>query len=302
MCRIQLLNFGHHKSGLTQMNSFNFTEAEIQLLIALIEIEDPVETPNNNFYRFYPENLEQAAKYFRKYREDWTEAYSSLSSLELIHKIKKKFQLTPKGKDVAEYLRNNRPPIWYWYKEFYSDASQSQAYRLFCEELYGKYLCQQSFSDMRQIDAMIQIANFSSKSKVLELGCGTGMLAEYISDKTKAFVHGIDYSPDAIEIARNRTRSKSGFLAFSTGNMDSLHIEPYKFDTIISVDSLYMPQNLYKTMASIGNILTPDGQIFVFYSIFISPDDSRELLMRIILFLQMLYVNQGLCIQLLISA
>jgi len=32
----------------------NLAEAEIQLLIALIELEEPVETPNNNFYEFYP--------------------------------------------------------------------------------------------------------------------------------------------------------------------------------------------------------------------------------------------------------
>ena len=96
-----------------QMNTLNLKEAEIQLLIALIEIEDPVETPNNNFYSFYPESIEQAAKYFRKYLEDWTDSYSSLSVLELFYKIEMEYHLTEKGRDIAGYLRKNRPPIWY---------------------------------------------------------------------------------------------------------------------------------------------------------------------------------------------
>ena len=54
------------------------TEPEIQLLIALLELTFPVETPNNNFYRFYPKTLEDAATYFRKFRADWSAAYESL--------------------------------------------------------------------------------------------------------------------------------------------------------------------------------------------------------------------------------
>lgn len=36
----------------------NLAKAEIQLLIALIEREEPIETPNNNFYEFSPKSLE----------------------------------------------------------------------------------------------------------------------------------------------------------------------------------------------------------------------------------------------------
>ena len=33
-----------------------FSEAEIQVLIVLIELAQPVETPNNNHYRFFPKS------------------------------------------------------------------------------------------------------------------------------------------------------------------------------------------------------------------------------------------------------
>ncbi len=38
-------------------------EAERQVLIATIEMEEPIETDNNRGYQFYPKTLEEAASY-----------------------------------------------------------------------------------------------------------------------------------------------------------------------------------------------------------------------------------------------
>ena len=81
------------------------SEAEIQALIALIELEDPKETPNNNFYPFYPANLDQASKYFRNYREDWDEAFRVLTSMELVCTDSVSHRLTPAGRVVASRWR-----------------------------------------------------------------------------------------------------------------------------------------------------------------------------------------------------
>jgi SAM-dependent methyltransferase len=242
------------------------SEAEIQVLIALIELSEPKETPNNNFYRPKPANFEQAATYFRKYREDYTEAYRALESQQLVDSAGDCLCLTTSGRALAEHWRDARPPIWYWYKEFYTDAQQSPTYREFCERLYGRYLCQQSFSDMGQIDAMLHQAKLSASSRVLDLGCGAGMLAEYVSDTTGAYVHGLDYSPDAITLATQRTVAKRHRLTFEVGNMDSLELPLRSFDTAFSVDTLYMPRSLTTTLTRVGELLVPDGQMLAFYS------------------------------------
>lgn len=264
------------------MNSFQMTEglteAEIQLLIAMIELEEPKETPNNNFYRFYPSSLEEAAGYFRKYREDWTDACRTLAAKQLLDSRSANPKLTEKGRAAADYWRDERPPIWYWYKEFYSDASLSAAYREYCEELYGRYLCQQCFSDMDQIEAMLHTAQLSERHHVLDLGCGTGMLAEYISDRTGASVHGIDYIPEAIAQARRRTKSKRDRLTFEVGNMDSLKESLGLFDAILAIDSLYMPRNLGQTLLRIRELMTRDGQILIFYIHFLSDTESMDIL------------------------
>jgi len=52
-------------------------EAAAQVLIAYLELKQSIETPNNIGYTFYPQDLEQAARYFRRSLVDWSAAYPS---------------------------------------------------------------------------------------------------------------------------------------------------------------------------------------------------------------------------------
>ncbi len=61
-----------------------FSEAEIQALIAMVELIEPVETPNNASSCFFPKSLEEAARYFLSLRLDWGPAFSSLVSKGII--------------------------------------------------------------------------------------------------------------------------------------------------------------------------------------------------------------------------
>ena len=246
------------------------TEPEIQLLIALLELAFPVETPNNNFYRFHPKTLEDAATYFRKFRADWAAAYESLRMQGLLAgrdgSALNTPALTAAGKTEAERLRAARPPIWYWYEEFFAEATHSAAYARFCERLYGRNLCQAGFSDMTQLDSLLEILALKQYSRVLDLGCGTGMVAEYIAASTGAHVTGIDYSPTAIAEAQARTAAKRHRLSFRLGNLDELLLPVGSFDVLISIDSLYMPNDLDRTLAQMRSLLRSGGQIMAFYS------------------------------------
>jgi ubiquinone/menaquinone biosynthesis C-methylase UbiE len=246
------------------------TEPEIQLLIALLELASPVETPNNNFYRFYPKTLEDAATYFRKFRADWAAAYGSLRMQGLLAEKEGSAlsmpALTVAGRTEAERLRAARPPIWYWYEEFFAEATHSAAYARFCERLYGRNLCQAGFSDMTQLDTLLEILTLNQYSRVLDLGCGAGMVAEYIADSTGAQVTGIDYSPTAIAEAQARTAAKRHRLSFRLGNLDELPLPVRSFDALIAIDSLYMPNDLDRTLAQMQSILRPGGRMTAFHS------------------------------------
>ncbi len=243
------------------------SEAEIQVLIAHLELAQPKETPNNNFYVFYPRTLDEAATYFRRFREDWTPAYRRLTQRSLLVEVAPdQYHLTEAGVVVAERLRLARPPIYYWYWEYYLAAPSSPAYVRFCAALYGRALCQANFSDMRQMEALLDALRLGPASRVLDLGCGVGLIAEYISDVTGAHVTGLDYAPVAIEQAQARTVAKRDRLAFHVGNLDALPFPPRSFDTLLSIDTLYMPNDLDATLAQMRDLLTPGGQMGIFYT------------------------------------
>lgn len=175
-----------------------FTEAEIQILIATIELTHPIETPNNIGYTFYPKTLDEAARYFRKSRLDWTEAIKNLKAAQLLEGTEPPYQLTEQGEAEARRLRQERPPLWYWYQDFYTATASSPTHAIYCERLFGKNLCQDGFMEMRHLEHLISLLHLKPESHVLDLGCGNGRIAEYISDVTGAQAWGMDYIPEAI--------------------------------------------------------------------------------------------------------
>ena len=252
-------------------------EAERQVLIALIELQEPVETPNNNFYTFYPANLEAAAAYFRSLREDWSAAYASLSARGLLAAAPGGWRLTGAGAEFARRERLDHPPIWYWYREFFPLAARSRAYQCFCTQLYEVDLQQAGFSDRKQIDDLVARGALGAQTRLLDLGCGLGGVAEYISDATGACAWGLDYTPEAVRLAKERTAAKRARLDFYEGNLDHLEAFDRKFDTLLSIDSIYMPNQLSETLLNMKTLLEPGGQMLIFYSCFVfDPNAPRE--------------------------
>ncbi len=254
----------------------NYTEAEIQLLIALIELAEPISTPNNNHYIFFPKTMEEAACYFRGLHQDLTSAYASLTKKGAIVNPPHPPLLTPAGRQLAVDLRAARPPIYYWYQESNKTTQTSTAYADFCERLFGKNLCQYCFSDMDQLNQMLSVLHLNPSSKVLDLGCAKGMIAEYFSDTTGAQFTGIDYSEEAVAQALERTQSKRSRLDFQIQNMDDLKFPEACFDAVISIDTLYMPNDLTKTLRKVVEMLKPGGQILAFYTQMIDPGHGNR--------------------------
>ena len=103
-----------------------------------------------------------------------------------------------------------------FYTAFYAAVEYSPAHALFCERVFGRNLSQHRFADLRQLELLLQAVPIISDQKVLELGCGNGLVSEYLSDRTGAHVTGLDYIPGAVDQARRRTAVKSNRLVPST--------------------------------------------------------------------------------------
>ena len=132
--------------------------------------------------------------------------------------------------------------------------------------MYGRYLCQANFSDMEQLARLAETLDLRPTERALDLGCGIGLIAEYLSDSSGAAFTGIDYCPDAVAQALERTVSKRARLDFAVQNLDTLDFPDGSFDTLIAIDTLYMPNDLDTTLGKMAALLKPGGRIGIFYS------------------------------------
>lgn len=242
----------------------SYHEDEIQALITLAELFDPIESSNNNSYKPFPKNMAEAQTYFRRFRVDLSSAFSSLHSKGFIDRKQETWELTSIGKEVATQIRKARPPIYYWYKDYYSSINSSKAFSEYSERVFGKNLGQHGFTDLAQIHNMLEIIQIDVSSSLLDVGCGNGKIAEYISDLTGASVTGIDYIPEAIERAEKRTASKRDRLHFRIGDIANPALGDELYDVILSIDSVYF-DDPKTVLASWKKLLNPKGKIAIFY-------------------------------------
>ena len=82
-----------------------------------------------------------------------------------------------------------------------------------------KYRSRASFKLMQLNEKFIVI---KPGKIVLDLGCATGKISEYISDLTNAQITGIDYVKNAIKRAKERTFNKSSKLTFQHMDFNNL--------------------------------------------------------------------------------
>ncbi len=163
-----------------------------------------------------------------------------------------------------------------FYEAFYTAVEHSAAHAEFCRRVFGLNLCQHGFADMQQIDALIAALSLHADSRVLELGCGNGLIAEYIAERTGAYVTGLDYSPQGIEQAQRRTADKRDRLTFAVGDINALELPAQTYDAILSIDSIYFSTDYTRTIGEWRDALRPGGQLGLLYAYGREPWVPRE--------------------------
>ncbi len=153
-----------------------------------------------------------------------------------------------------------------FYEAFFTAVEHSAAHHEFCERVFGRDLCQHGFADLEQLSLLIELTALGPAQHVLDLGCGNGMIAEYLSDRTGAHVTGLDYIPLAVEQARRRTAAKSDRLAFEVGDINRLELPPGAFDLALSIDSIYFSDDYSATIHALKAALRPGGRMAIFFS------------------------------------
>lgn len=153
-----------------------------------------------------------------------------------------------------------------FYTDFYAAVEHSQAYHIFCELVFGRDLCQHGFADIDQLELLMQETRLDPAKCALDLGCGNGMIAEYLCDRTGAHLTGIEFIPLAVRQARERTIGKADRLAFDVGDINALALVPGSFQVIFSIDTIYFSNDYTATIRELKAALTVGGQMAILYS------------------------------------
>ena len=106
------------------------------------------------------------------------------------------------------------------YEAFYAMAKNSKAFQNFCKDAFGEDFSQDGFSNVEQIDMIFQYIPRKENVHILDIGCGNGKMLGYLQQKTGAYIHGFDYSEEAIKTAQLLFSKNAEFREGVIGKID----------------------------------------------------------------------------------
>jgi SAM-dependent methyltransferase len=107
--------------------------------------------------------------------------------------------------------------------------------------------------------------------RVLEVGCGWGELAQWISGETAAALAAIDLSPHMVQLARERG------VDASVADVQALPFSDGAFDVVVAAWMLYHVPDLELAVAEIARVLVPGGRLVASTNSVFHLQELREL-------------------------
>lgn len=148
------------------------------------------------------------------------------------------------------------------YEAFYRMTKTSAAFRAYCIDAFGDDLSQDGFGNMEQVDMILPYIPAGDNVSILDIGCGSGKMLGYLQKKTGAYIHGFDYSEEAVTAARTMFPERSEFRVGIIGKTD---YPDGSFDVITSMDTMYFAEDITAFTAQVKRWLKAGGVFFVGY-------------------------------------
>ncbi|MCO6475500.1 MAG: class I SAM-dependent methyltransferase [Phaeodactylibacter sp.] len=201
-------------------------------------------------------------------------AFSSLEHKGLIRLTKAGYEFREEGLARFAELDVSETFYRYEYDNFFTLSENSPAHARFCERVYGENLNQHGLADTEELQQLLSFVKIQEEADVLDLGCGKGLITDYLQRHSGARFLGVDISPEAI---RRAGQIPNPQLSFRVANMNALSL-PERFDLITAVDTLYYAADLRKTVEDCLSHLHPGGVFACFFSQWISEEGEKPLL------------------------
>ncbi|HSE66743.1 MAG TPA: methyltransferase domain-containing protein, partial [Gemmatimonadales bacterium] len=110
---------------------------------------------------------------------------------------------------------------------------------------------------------LIEVASPRDGEDVLDLGCGTGIVARRIASRTGSRVTGLDLNPDMLEVARSASAAEQVNIEWRQGKAEALPYSEGSFDLVVSQFALMFFENQQAALSETRRVLRPGGRLAV---------------------------------------
>ena len=120
---------------------------------------------------------------------------------------------------------------------------------------------------------VLEVIAQTSPGKALDLGCGSGTSSLALA-KAGWGVTGVDFSPRAIRIARQKVNRENLRVDFHLGDVTRLPAFPYKFTLVLDIGCFHglSPSDKSRYLHQLNDLLAPEG-MWMIYGIY-KPESS----------------------------
>ncbi len=106
--------------------------------------------------------------------------------------------------------------------------------------------------------AVLDAARVTSGTRLLDAGCGAGLLA-LLASLRGAQVSALDASPELLAIARKRLPSAD----VREGDLEALPFDDASFDAVAAVNSVFYAADMAQAMRELARVIRPSGRVVV---------------------------------------
>ena len=108
--------------------------------------------------------------------------------------------------------------------------------------------------------ALVRFANITTGDRVLDVGCGTGVVA-LTAARRGAHATGVDLTPELIERAKQNAALAEIDIDFSEGDVEDLKFEDASFDVVVSQFGHMFGPRADRSLSEMLRVLAPGGTI-----------------------------------------
>lgn len=164
-----------------------------------------------------------------------------------------------------------------YFDEWYADMGRSEVRDEIVSRTLGlpPELLSTSLLPWDGIAEVVDALDLGPGSRLLDLACGRGGYGLEIAQRTGARLVGVDFSAEAIGVARQMAERLGITAEFRVGELVSTGLDDDSVDAVVCVDALQFAEPPVAALRECLRVLDPGGRLAVTCWEAVDPDDDR---------------------------